>query len=112
MNKLLLLALTLMTSLSFANPLAGTYTVKSLRVSDATGYTYVYTTTPVQHKNTSCTETDSFAISRNAKSYDHIYSSLLAAGAAGKQVQIWVAYGNGECLNNRQRIALTEIKFN
>lgn len=111
MKRLLLLVLTMITSMSYANPLAGTYTIKSIRVSDATGYTYVYTTTPVSHKNTSCTETDSFAISRDAKSYDHIYSSLLAAGATGNQVQIWVAYGNGECLNNRQRIALTEIMF-
>ncbi|TMP28401.1 hypothetical protein CWB99_11840 [Pseudoalteromonas rubra] len=111
MKKLLFLALTLMTSLSFANPLAGTYTVKSIRVSDATGYTYVYTTAPVQHKNTSCTETDAFAISRDAKSYDHIFSSLLTAAASGQQVQIWVAFGNGDCLNNRQRIALTEVNF-
>ena len=90
---------------------SGTYTIDAIRVSDATGLTYIDPEGAANIKNTSCTRSDLLAISKDAESYTQIYSALLAAAASSKQVEIWVSVDVNDCLNGRQRISVVQVNF-
>jgi hypothetical protein len=111
MKKIVLvMILVLFASVSFAaDRSAGVYTVKALRVSDTTGFTYVETVEEIEVKNESCSQSDMFAISGDAESYQQMYSALLTAGVSGKNIQVWVSIDADDCLNSRQRISVVQV---
>lgn len=90
---------------------SGVYTIKSVRVSNATGLTYINPSSSVNVKNNSCTYSDMFAIHQDAQSYSQIYSALLTAATASKPVEIWVSVDADDCLNGRQRINVVQVNF-
>ncbi len=109
-NILLALALILPASVFAADAGVAGFKIKALRVSGATGITYIKPDAVVQ-KNSSCNSDDFYAIHRDDDSYTQIYSALLAAAASGKTVYLWVSTEPGDCLNNRQRISVAEVNF-
>ncbi len=85
--------------------------IEALRVSEETKIAYVNPKNTIESVNNSCSAKDLYALDTNDFNYQSMMSILLAAGASGKTVTLWVSDVANDCLNDRQRVKVVQINF-
>lgn len=111
MKKALALFLDCSTECYAANTPTAFVEVDGLRVSEQTGVAYVDPGDAVENLNDSCSHKDLYALNTGDTNFNAMLSILLAAGAAKKEVKLWISIDSGDCLNGRQKVQVVEVKF-
>ena len=111
MKKLATLLLITSFSVFGANISTKYISVEKLRISEETKIAYVDIGGTTESINSTCSSGSYYAIDTNDQNFNSMYSTLLTAAAAGKEVKFWISDIAKDCLNNNQRIKVVEIKF-
>lgn len=112
MKKVFFIFLTLFSSLSYsANHVTGYSNIEFIRVSEETKIAYIKITGQVGNINSTCGARDMYALNTNDDNFSVMQSMILAAGMANKRVKFWITDVSGDCLNDRQRVKVVEVKF-
>lgn len=94
-----------------ANVATNSFVIDAVRISDHTGNAYIDPVGNPQIINSSCPETALYAFHKDDELFNQLYSTALAAGAAGKSVRVWVSDAVNDCLSGFQRIRVIDVDF-